>query len=534
MSEKLSATLGWVGIALVLGALVVRFTMPEQEEVWYWSAVAGIAVVGLYMLTQWRDIFGAFGRRRVKYGALATSSVILALGILTAVNFVLARQNKRWDLTAAGQYSLSDQTVQVLRSLESQVRIIVFGRDIEFPAYQDRLAEYEYTSPQVSLEFVDVDKQPLQARQYDIQSYGTIIFEYEDRVERVVSDTEQDLTNALIKVIEGKEVKAYFVQGHGERSPEGTDRDGLSALSEALRLDNFSVDTVVLAQTGNVPVDASVVIIAGPTIDYLPGEIEVLRDYLEAGGKALFLLDPPSDPETTDQAALLSLVAEWGISVGDDVVVDASGIGQLLGTDATVPVAASYPSHPITENFALLTAFPLARSVSPASVGTTGRVAQTFIETSERSWAETDMAELASGEVSPGGDDTEGPISIGAAVAITVEREDPAGISADDDAVGTTDAEEDEPELEARVAVIGDSDFATNGVLGIQGNRDLALNVIDWLALQENLIAIRPRQPEDRRITLTADQQWRVQVMALFMIPAGVIGLGLFTWYRRR
>lgn len=532
MSERLSGILGWVGIALVLGALVVRFALPEQQEVWYWSAVAGIAVVGLYILTQWRDIFGAFGPRRAKYGALATSSVILGLGILTAVNFVLARQNKRWDLTAAGQYSLSDQTVQVLRSLDAPVRIIVFGRDIEFPTYQDRLAEYEYTSPLVSLEFVDVDKEPLQAQQYDIQSYGTIVFEYEDRVERVVSDTEQELTNALIKVVEGEEVKAYFVQGHGERSPEGTDRDGLSALSESLRLDNFTVDTVVLAQTGNVPADASVVIIAGPTIDYLPGEIEVLRDYLEAGGKALFLLDPPSDPETTDQAALLSLATEWGISVGDDVVIDSSGVGQLLGADVTVPVAASYPPHPITENFALLTAFPLARSVRPESVGTTGRVAQTFIETSERSWAETDMAELASGEVSAGGDDTEGPISIGAAVSVAVEREDLLGVPADEDAAETAD--EDEPTLEARVAVIGDSDFATNGVLGIQGNRDLALNTINWLAQQENLISIRPRQPEDRRITLTADQQWRVQVMTLFMIPAVVIGLGLLTWYRRR
>jgi len=524
MSERLSGALGWVGIALVLGALVVRFTLPEQQEVWYWSAVAGIAVVGLYILTQWRDIFGTFGARRMKYGALATSSVILGLGILTAVNFVLARQNKRWDLTAAGQYSLSDQTVQVLRSLDTPVRIIVFGRDIEFPVYQDRLAEYEYTSPQVSLEFVDVDKEPLQARQYDIQSYGTIIFEYEGRVERVVSDSEQELTNALIKVVEGEEVKAYFVQGHGERSPEGTERDGLSALSEALRLDNFAVDTIVLAQTDSVPADASVIIIAGPTIDYLPSEIELLRDYLEAGGKALFLLDPPSDPETTDQEALLSLTAEWGISVGDDVVIDSSGVGQLLGADVTVPVAASYPPHPITENFGLLTAFPLARSVRPESVGTTGRVAQTFIETSERSWAETDMIELASGEVSPGGDDTEGPISIGAAVSVAVEREDLSGILAD----------EDEPTIEARVAVIGDSDFATNGVLGIQGNRDLALNTIDWLAQQENLIAIRPRQPEDRRITLTADQQWRVQVMTLFMIPAVVIGLGLLTWYRRR
>ena len=226
MSKKLSELLGWVGIALVGGALVVRFTMPDQQEVWWWSAVAGIVVIGLYGLTQWRDIIDSLGVRQARYGALATSSIILALGILVAINFILLRQNKRWDLTAGNQYSLSDQTVQILESLESPIRIVVFARDVEFPAYRDRLAEYEYRSSQVSLEFVDIDKEPLRARQYDVQSYGTVVFEYEDRIERVVSDAEQELTNGLIKVIEGEEQRVYFIQGHGERLPEGTDRDG--------------------------------------------------------------------------------------------------------------------------------------------------------------------------------------------------------------------------------------------------------------------------------------------------------------------
>ena len=532
MSERLSGILGWVGIALVTGALVVRFTMPAQQEVWWWSAVAGIVVIGLYGLTQWRDVVGSFGRRQTRYGALATSSVILALGILVAINFVLLRQNRRWDLTAGGQYSLSDQTVQILESLEAPIRIIVFGRDVEFPAYRDRLAEYEYRSSQVSLEFVDIDKEPLQARQYDVQSYGTVVFEYEGRVERIVSDEEQELTNGLIKVIEGEEQRVYFIQGHGERLPEGTDRDGYGGLGEALQRDNLLVDTVVLAQTGEVPSEASVVVAAGPTTDYLPGEVTALREYLENGGKALFLLDPADDPETTPQTNLISFIAEWGIELGNDVVVDVSGVGQLLGTDVTVPVAATYPSHPITEDFALLTAFPLARSVNPGSGGKTGRVAQVFVETSARSWAETDMTELAAGEVQMDDGDIPGPISIGAAVAVEVESSNPT--SQDSASTDLEGDEDDPPPPESRVVVLGDSDFAANGSLGIQGNLDLALNTINWLAQQENLISIRPRQPEDRRITLTADQQLRITWLSLLMIPAAVIGAGLFTWWRRR
>ena len=532
MSEGWSGILGWVGIAFVAGALVVRFTMPAQQEVWWWSAVAGIVVIGLYALTQWRDIVGTLGRRQTRYGALATSSIILALGILVVVNFVLMRQNRRWDLTAGGQYSLSEQTVQILESLEAPIRVIVFGQDIEFPAYRDRLAEYEYTSSQVSLEFVDIDKEPLRARQYDVQAYGTVVFEYEDRIERVISDDEQELTNGLIKVIAGEEQRVYFIQGHGERTPDSTDRDGYGALGDALERDNLLVDTVVLAQTGEVPPEASVVVSAGPATDYLPGEIDALRQYLEGGGKALFLLDPAEGAEAPPQTSLISLISEWGIELGNDVVVDVSGVGQLLGTDATVPVAATYPPHPITNDFGLLTAFPLARSVSPDSGGAGDRVAQVFIETSARSWAETDITELADGEVQMDGDDIPGPISIGAAVSVEVDLPDAAsgdGVTADLE----TDADQP-PVPQARVAVIGDSDFAANGSLGIQGNRDLALNTINWLAQQENLIAIRPRQPEDRRITLTADQQLRITWLSLLMIPAAVIGAGLFTWWRRR
>ena len=535
MSKKLSELLGWVGIALVGGALVVRFTMPDQQEVWWWSAVAGIVVIGLYGLTQWRDIIDSLGVRQARYGALATSSIILALGVLVAINFILLRQNTRWDLTAGNQYSLSDQTVQILESLESPIRIVVFARDVEFPAYRDRLAEYEYRSSQVSLEFVDIDKEPLRARQYEVQSYGTVVFEYEDRIERVLSDAEQELTNGLIKVIEGEEQRVYFIQGHGERLPEGTDRDAYGGLGEALLRDNMSVDTIILAQTDQVPPDASVVIAAGPETDYLPGEIDALRTYLENGGKALFLLDPNDDLAASPQVNLIAFIAEWGIEVRNDVVVDVSGMGQLLGTNATVPVAATYPAHPITNDFALLTAFPLTRSVGISSASQNDRVAQVFIETSPRSWAESDLTELEAGEVEMGDADTPGPIAIGAAVAVAANPSRPDGQDSEPDALpGQADQEDDSPAPETRVAVIGDSDFAANGSLGIQGNRDLALNTINWLAQQENLISIRPRQPEDRRITLTADQQLRITWMSLLMIPAAVIGAGLVTWWRRR
>ncbi len=532
--QKIVGVLGWSGIACVVGSVIVRFAMPDQEEVWYWALVTGIVLISLYGLGQWRDILGFWGHRQARYGALASTSIVLAVCILAAINFILARQNKRWDLTAGRQYSLSAQTVQILEALEAPLSMVIFSQDIDFPRYRDQLAEYEYTSSQVSLEFVDPDKNPVQANQYEVQAYNTIVLEYQDRIERVVNGQEQELTNALIKVIEGRESKVYFVQGHGERTPENSDRDGYSGVGEALRLDNLAVDSVVLAQTGEVPADASVVIVAGPTNDFLPGEVDILSAYLESGGKVLLLLDPANNPATADQSNLLALAAEWGIEVGEDVVVDVSGVGQLLGTDVTVPVAATYPPHPIVDDFVLLTAFPLARSVNPISGGTAGRTAQRFIETSPRSWAETNMAELDGGEVTMNEDqDVVGPISIGAAVSVVIDAPESETTSSESSDDG--DGQEEEVEVvEARLAVIGDSDFASNSYLGVQGNRDLVLNAINWLAQQENLIAIRPREPEDRRITLTAAQQRNLNWLTLLIVPSIIFGAGINTWWRRR
>ena len=544
MVHKVFQVVGWAGVALVFAGVGVRFLLPEQQELWWWLAVAGLALVIVHTASQWRDVVAFFTRRQARYGAVALSGVALALGIVVAANYILSRQNKRWDLTAAQQYSLSDQTRRVLESLEAPISVLVFGREEEFPRYRDRLDEYQYVSSQVNVEYIDVDRNPPRARQYEIQVYGTIIFEYEGRIERTTSDAEQELTNALIKVVEGEERTVYFVQGHGERNPDDAERDGYRAVSDALGLDNFAVETVVLAQTGAVPADATVVVVAGPTTDLLPTEADLLRDYLEGGGKLLLMLDPPETAEDAPREHLLGLAAEWGIEVGADVVVDASGVGQLLGTDASVPVAASYPPHAITENFALLTAFPLARSVRPVEGGVAGRIPQTVIETGARSWAEADLAQLATGEVTLDEDagDVAGPIPIAVVVSQTVDAPDPPA-AGDGDADAETDDgggaaddgdEEGDARPEARLAVFGDSDFAANAAVGIQGNRDLILNTINWLAQQENLIAIRPREPEDRRITLTADQQTRIYWITLLMLPGAILATGVYTWWSRR
>jgi ABC-type uncharacterized transport system involved in gliding motility auxiliary subunit len=325
----------------------------------------------------------------------------------------------------------------------------------------------------------------------------------------------------------------YVVQGHGERDITSTAREGYTGVTAALGRDNYASAPLVLAQAGAVPDDASVVVVAGPTTDLLEPEIAALAAYLDAGGHLLVLLDPPgADGETTPQ--LTALLAAWGIEAGQSVVVDGSGMGQLLGTDASVPVVASYPVHPITAGFNVLTAYPMARAVTAVQGGVEGRFAQSVIETTASSWAETNIALLLeTGEVAPEPDqgDIPGPVSLAAAVTAPVEAaaaaSDAGDITADDSDLGA-------PTPESRLLAIGDSDFAANYALGIQGNQDLFVNGVSWLAQQEDLIAIRPRDVADTRLTLTASQLTGLFWLSLLVVPATVFGVGVFAWSRRR
>jgi ABC-type uncharacterized transport system involved in gliding motility auxiliary subunit len=525
--KRLLALLGWIGVVLVVAAVIIRFTRPELPQ---WSqglALAGLAVTVLYSLTQWRDIARSFGGREVKYGSIAATGVLLVLGILIGLNWISSRQNKRWDLTEASQFSLSDQTRQILQGLDRPVTFRVFyvGSSQE---HRDRLTEYTYLSNQVQVEYIDAERNPIDAQKYEITTVPTILIEYDGRTERATSGAEQTLTNALKRVIEGQPKKVYFLQGHGEPAPEGAEGDGYSGLVTALRSDNFEVAPLTLAQQGAIPADATIVVIAGPKNDPLPAELDALRAFLRRGGKLHMLIDPPDQGKAPDVTGLIALAREWGIDVGSNLLIDASGLGQMLGTDASVPVAMPL-THPITNNFRVMTAFPLARSVRPVEGGANGRTAQSVLETSPQSWAESDVTGVfATGrpERNEQSGDQAGPIPLAAAVSAAAE-EAPAP------AAGAAPAAE-APKPETRIVVVGDSDFATNRAIGLQGNREIFLNMANWLAQQEDLIAIRPADPANRPITMTENQGFWVFWFTMVIVPVLLFLNGFRMYWRRR
>lgn len=525
--------IGWLGTLLVFASVGIRFLRPEWAQYQQYAAWAGLAMVLVYVASEWREVLTLLQSRSGRYGSMSAIGLMAFLGILVAVNYLASRQNKRWDLTANQVYSLSDQTVKILKDLDAPVTFTVFDRELALDGYRKQMEAYTYQSSKVSAEYIDPEKNPLRARAAEITALGTVLIQYKDRTERVSSMQEQAVANALVKAITGETRKVYFTQGHGEKDHVSTDRTGYSAIAQALSTDNYGVEKVVLAQTREVPADATVLVVAGPATDFLQPEIEAVERYLAKGGKLLALIDPPAGTSSTTPL-LDGLLQSWGFALGMNIVVDASGIGQLLGTDASVPVVANYPPHPITENFQLMTAFPLARSVVAGDAATSGgRTPEVFAQTGAQSWAETDLAAITSGggrvELNEDRGDRPGPISLAAAVSAPA-TEAPAPPPP---AEGAAPAE-NKPTPQSRVVVIGDSDFASNGILGVQGNRDFFQNTVNWLAQQEGLIAIRPREPEDRRITMTAEAQNMVFWLSIFGIPGFIFALGLLNWRGRR
>ena len=364
MIKRIFDIFAWLGVALVLGSLAARFLQPDAAYS-RWLAWGGLSCILVYVLGQWREIARAFAGRSTRLGTISAASVLVVLAILSAINYISSREHKRWDLTSSGQFTLSPQTVKVLTSLDAPLKLTVFAREPEFRTFRDRLDEYQYVSKKVSAEYVDPDKKPAIARQLQIQSYGTVAIQYKDKIERVTGSSEQDLTNGIIKVVTGRERTVYFTQGHGEKDTAGAERSGYNGIVSQLTRDNYKVEKLPLAQQPEVPADATVVVVAGPKTDLLPGELEALKAYLAKGGKVMLLLDPPDKADAAPLSNLVALAHDWAIDVGNDVVVDASGMGRLLGARRHGPGGGGLPVAPDREGHECADGVP-ARAVGDA------------------------------------------------------------------------------------------------------------------------------------------------------------------------
>ena len=539
--------LGPIALGVLLAGLLVRIFEPEREKLWSAFVLAGLVLAIFYLGTRWRDLLVLAQKRGARYGANLGLMILLVAGLVAGINYLSNRHNKRWDLTGSKQYTLSDQAVTVLSNLNRDLKVVIFDRKDSAQVALDLLTEFSYHSGHISVEVVDQEAEPAKATKYRTSTesnipFGTIVLDAGDKVERVSFATEQDLVNSIIKVIKEGTKKIYFIEGHGEKDIDDSET-GVSIIKTKLEESNYEVAKFHPLQSmteGKIefPEDATALIIAGPQRDYLPGESDALRDYLNAGGKVLFLIDPENQGAKPNLVALLK---DFNVELGNNVVIDVSGVGQLFGFGPEVPLVASYSAHSITEKFANSpTVYPFVRTVDASDSIAEGITVDALVSSSPNSWAEEDFDALAEGAVSPGDSERPGPLDL--AVAITIEVEEPpepAENASEKDPEGGPGSEEDGDSdattPQGRAVIVGDSDFITDSLVGAPvANLDLFLNMVNWIAEDEDLISIRPREPEDRRLFLNAQQQNNVKYLSLLFIPGFVLVVGISVWWGRR
>lgn len=467
--------------------------------------------------------------RQTRYTAYAGTYILVILAVLGAINFLANRYDKSYDSTSNKQFSLSDQTIKVVGNLKNDIHLTYFDESTRFPQARDLLDRYSALSPKLKIDFIDPTKKPQQAKSAGYRRDVSILVDSGLRKEEAKSLTEEEVTGAIIRSLKSGERNVCFVDAANEHSISDEAATGYSLMKQLLERDNYKTRTIDFkpkaAQPGapvaigqapvaaavEVPKDCLVAIVGGPQLAYPAPIVTAMKQYVEGGGHALFMLDNVlkigrGDP-TAENPDLVALLTEWGVTPNKDLVLDLSGIGNMFGAGPEIPIILTYDSHAITRPLTRVpTAFPVPRSLEVKSGGKA--TVEKLFGTTEDSISVNEVA--ASGGIDPK-KGKKGPFTLAAAGTV---QGTPAG----------------------RFVVVGTSQWAENRAMGSRtlGNRDLFMNMVNWLSADEDLISIRPKTTEDRPLTLTAQKLNLVFWLSVVFFPLGIVGLGLVTWWKRR
>ena len=449
--------------------------------------------------------------RQTKYAAYAALYVIVILAIASVANVLANRYNKSYDSTANKRYSLSDQTAKIVKGLKQDAAITYYDRQSGFQPAKDVLDRYSTLSSRIRVKFVDVEKNPQVARAAGVTKLGTSFVEIGTKKEEAKSVTESEITGAIIRDLKTTARTVCFVSGSGEHQIDDTQRNGFSRLKDILAKDQYVSKSISLLEKAEIPSDCTVVVIAGPQSEYVQPAVDAIKKYVEQGGRALILLDAPLKigRPTADNTALTEVLQSWGVSMDKDLLLDLSPVGQLMGLGPEIALVSTYDSHPIVEAMkGTATGFPLSRSMTVKNTDKTN--VQKLFESSASSLA---TAKLDSPNVNPSDPKNQkGPLTIGAAGSYTTGKENSEG----------------------RFVVIGSSSWAANSFITFNGNSDLASNALNWLASDEDLISIRPKEQENRNVNMTRAQFNWVRLSSQFLLPGALLLAGVSVWWRRR
>jgi ABC-type uncharacterized transport system involved in gliding motility auxiliary subunit len=450
--------------------------------------------------------------RQTKYAAYAATYILVVIAVIVVVNVLADRYNKSYDATANKRYSLSEQTAKIVKGLKQDATITYFNQSTRFRDGKDLLEEYKNLSSKVKVEYVDPDKDPQRAREAGVRNFGTAIVKVGDRKEEAKSMTEEGITGAFIRDLKSNSRTVCFVTGSGEHQIDDSDREGFSQFKQLLAKDDYETKAIDLLQKPEVPGDCTTLVVAGPTRNYLQPEVDAIKKYVEDGGRAFFMLDPPlkmGRADIADNDALTSLLQSWGVTIDKDLILDLSPVGQIFGLGPQVALVSSYSSQPIVSEIKrTATGFPLARSIQIKNGDKTN--VEKLFDSSTSSLATTNLSSDRVSVQDP--NNKKGPLTLAAAGTYNTGKQNSQG----------------------RFVVVGSSGWVANRFITFEGNGDLALNAVNWLASDEDLISIRPKAPENRRVTMTGRQFNAVLVTSQFILPLIVVVAGFGVWWKRR
>ena len=446
-------------------------------------------------------------------GANFVVYTLVVLGIIALANWFVSNHDKKWDLTPNKTYSLSAQSVKILKGLDRDVAIYVFDRKGSLREGRDLLDNYAKASRRVTVRYVDPDREPGVSRQMGVRTYGTVVVASGDRhYETQGGLTEEAVTNALIRLLKGQKT-VYFLEGHGERDLDNTDRTGYDKIKKQLENENYAVKTLVLLQKMEIPPDSSLLVIAGPKNDYLPQEAETIRKYVDGGGRLLVMLDAG-----VDLPQLSKLLQDWNVTPQNDLVIDQNPVAQIFGTGPEMPLIVKYGNNPIVQPLSrMATLFPFTRSFAISKENKSGVSDDSLCETSAESFGVVGFNPKMTQVAYRPGKDVKGPLTVAVAGSLS------------SGAAGST-----EKPPEGRFVALGTSALPSNVYLGFQANRDFFMNALNWLAAEEDLISIRPKSPDAQHLNLTAAQMSRVLYLGVIGLPLLIIAIGTMVWWSRR
>ena len=450
--------------------------------------------------------------RQTKYAAYAAAYVLIVIAAVVVANILADRYPKSFDSTANKRYSLSEQTAKIVKGLKQDAIITYFNRSTRFRDGKDLLDQYANLSPKVQVKYIDPDKDPELAREFGIRSFGTAVVQIGAKREEAKSMTEEGITGAFIRNLKSTTRTVCFAGGSGEHQLDDSNREGMSKFKEVLARDSYDSKSIDLLTKAEVPGDCTTLVIAGPTKNYEQPEVDAIKKYVENGGRALFMLDPPlklGHEDIADNDALTNLLESWGVTLNKDLILDLNPLGQIVGVGPQVALVTSYASQPIVDQLrGTATGFPLARSLGIQNTDKTS--VQKLFDSSSTSLATSNLSSPSINVNDP--KNKKGPLTMAAAGTYNTGKENSQG----------------------RFVVVGSSTWAANHFIDFNGNNDLASNAVNWLSSDEDLISIRPKPPEDRRITMTGRQLAWVRATSQFALPFVVVIAGVGVWWKRR